>query len=390
MSAKNYENINWQQCNIKLFKLQYEILKAYRNGDFKGVLEKQHDLTRSFAARALAVRKVTSNKGRNTFGIDKVLLKTKAEKFNAIKSVKDLSTYKAQPVRRVYISKSNGKLRPLGIPTVKDRIVQTLFYFAIEPIAEETACKRSYGYRLHRSVHDNAAYLNLVLSSYTATRRYILKADIKAFFPSVNHNWLLDNIIMDKRILKEFLKAGYLENYVLNKSVEGFPQGSPVSSPLANLTLNGLEEYIGKDFLTTRYADDFVVLGKNPEELRNIALPRINYFLKTRGLKLDRDKTQIYGIQDGFDFLGFHFREYPDSNRAKGTKKGIFLVKPSAIKVKTFIKELIIIIKKHKNKSIYHLVLKLNQKLRGWAEHYRKVTSQKTFSTIHAHVWKAI
>ena len=388
--AKKYENINWKQCEIELFKLQSEILKAFRNGNPKDVLKAQHALTRSFAARALAVRKVTTNKGKNTYGIDKVVLKTNEEKFKAIHSAKDLSSYKAQPVRRVYIPKANGKLRPLGIPTVRDRIVQTLYYFAIDPMAEETACKRSYGFRLHRGLHDNAIYLKLVLGSYTSTRRYVLKADIEGFFPSVSHNWLLENVIMDKRILREFLEAGHFEDFVLHDTSEGFPQGSPVSPSLANLTLNGLEKYLGKEFLTTRYADDFIVAGKSPEELRNVALPKINSFLLERGLKLDLDKTRVFSIEEGFDFLGLNFREYSDIGRVKGTKKGIFLVKPSPIKVKTFVRELVVIIKEYKNRSSYDLVSKLNQKLRGWAEHYRKVTSQKAFSTIHYHVWKAL
>lgn len=363
--AKKYENINWKKCYVKLFNLQSEILKAFRTGDKENVLKAQHALVRSFAARALAVRKVTTNKGKNTLGVDKVLLRTNEEKLKAILDVKDLSSYEAQPVRRVYIPKANGKLRPLGIPTVKDRIVQTLFYFAIDPIAEETACKRSYGYRLHRGVHDNAVYLKLVLGSYTSTRRYVLKADIEGFFPSVNHDWLLKNVIMDKRILREFLKAGFLKDYVFQDTDEGFPQGSPVSPPLANLTLNGLEEYLGTEFLTTRYADDFIVAGKSPEELRNVALPKINTFLSERGLNLDLDKTRIFSIEEGFDFLGFHFREFPDKRRVKGTKKGIFLIKPSSTKVKTFVRDLVTIIKEYKNRSSYDLVMKLNQKLRG-------------------------
>lgn len=165
-----------------------------------------------------------------------------------------------------------------------------------------------------------------MLGSYTATRGHILKADIKGFFPSVNHDWLLKNVIMEKRILKAFLKAGYLKNCVTHVTGEEFPQGSPVSPPLANLTLNGLEKYFGKDFLTTRYVDDFIVAGKSLEELKNSALPKIRSFLSERGLNLDSDKTSMYSIEQGFDFLGLNFREYPDSNGVKGTNKSIFLI----------------------------------------------------------------
>lgn len=156
-----------------------------------------------------------------------------------------------------------------------------------------------------------------------------------------------------------------------------FRKVAPSFCSLANLTLNGLEKHTGKVFLTTRYADDFVVAGKSPEELRNIDLPRINDFLKTRGLELDLEKTQIYGIDENFDFLGFNFQEYLDSSKVKETKKSIFLVKPSRIKMQTFVRELITVVKMNKNKSVYQLVLKLNQKLRRWVEHYLKVTSQK-------------
>lgn len=170
---------------------------------------------------------------------------------------------------------------------------------------------------------------------------------------------------MDRRILREFLEAGHFEDFIFYDTLEGFPQESPVSPSLANLTLNGLEKHLGKEFLTTRYADDFIVAGKSPEELRNVASPKINSFLLERGFKLDPDKTRIFSIEEGFDFLGLNFKEYPDIRRIKGTKKGVFLVKPSPTKVKTFIRELIVSIKEYKNRSSYDLVSKLNQKLRG-------------------------
>ena len=169
---------------------------------------------------------------------------------------------------------------------------------------------------------------------------------------------------------------------------EGFPQGSPISPSLANLALNNLQESIGKEFLSTRYADDFIVLGKNKKELEEIALPRIKKFLEVRGLKLSLEKTYITDISKGFDFLGYNFREYPDKNRIKGIKQGIFLVKPSHKKVKDFKRDLSLTVRKYRKASMYLLIQTLNQKLRGWSEHYRTVTSQKMFSSISYHLWQ--
>ena len=274
-----------------------------------------------------------------------------------------------------------------------DRTVQTLYLFTIDPIAEETACQHSYGYRLHRSVKDCAVYLWIVSASPTANRRYILEADIKGFFPSVSHNWLLENVPMDKRILKEFLKVGFMDESLFHRTLEGFPQGSPISPPLANLALNGLEDILRKrDFLITRYADDFVVLGKSKEELSNIAKVLIAEFLAERGLELHPEKTGICSIEDGYNFLGYRFREYFDKGRRKDNKLGAFIVTPSPEpeKVKAFCKELRALIKNYKEKSLYELTRKLNKKLRGWAEHYRTVTSQKAFNTVNYHVWNAL
>lgn len=364
--AKNYDNINWKQCNTDLERLQFKILEAYKKNCKHGeILKAQKELVQSFAARSLAVRKVTSNDGKNTAGIDGVVYLTKKEKFEAIRALRDLGDYKTQHVRRVYTPKANGKFRPLGIPTMYCRMVQTLYYFALDPIAEETSDSRSYGFRFFRGVNDNASYLKLVLGSYKATRRYILDADIENFFPSVCHKWLLNNVIMNKKVLNEFLKAGFLDENSFNRTSEGFPQRSPISPTLANLTLTGLEKHIGKEFLTTRYADDFVVLGKSKEELEQMAKPRIAEFLTIRGLRLSKEKTTVTDVASGFDCLGYNFREYLDKSRAKGTKKGILLVKPSHSKVVAFRGDLSKTVRSHRKRPIHALIQKLNEKLRG-------------------------
>jgi RNA-directed DNA polymerase len=393
--ADRYRDIDWKRCSYSLQEKQAEIVWAYKKEkNLTKIFELQHSLVRSFAARALAVKKVTSNKGKSTPGIDNAIWSTDDDKWSAISSLRDLSRYKAKPVRRVYIPKSDGSLRPLGIPTMFDRTVQTLWYFALSPIAEETADKRSYGFRPYRSPHDCATYLRLVAGSYTATRRYVLDADIKAFFDSVSHEWLLSNIPMDKRILGEFLKAGFISKDFFEETPEGFPQGAVISPTIANMTLDGLEDTLGKEFLLTRYADDFVILGKTKNSLSKEALPAVNEFLKQRGLQLNLNKTKIVSIDEGFEFLGFFFREYPDSNRKKGTKQGIFLVKPSPDKVKKFKKKLSEIVKDHKHKHPTMLIIKLNQVLRGWSEYYRVVTSTKCSNSISKHlfliIWKML
>ena len=230
--------------------------------------------------------------------------------------------------------------------------------------------------------------LNLICSSYTATRRYVLDADIEQFFTTVSHQWLLDNIPLNKRILKEFLQAGFCEDLKFHVTNEGFLQGSPISPALANMSLNGLQNWLGDEFLFVRYADDFLVLGKNEQDLKSKALTKIREFLEPRGLRLNLEKTKIRDFSQGFDYLIFNFREYPDPARIKKTKRTIFLIKLSSKNVSRFKRELSKVVKEHRKLPINVPIQVLNRKLRGCTEHYRTVTSQKTFSSISYHLWK--
>jgi len=316
-------------------------------------------------------------------GVDNVLWNSDKLAFEAIDHLRNLQNYKAQPVRRVFIPKPKGGKRALGIPTMFDRAVQTLYAMALLPIAEVSADTRSYGYRPLLGAKDAMVYLHLNLSSYTNTRRWVLEADIEKFFDRISHNWLLDNIPLPRRMLKEFLASGIMTNGEFEESIMGTPQGGVISPIIANMCLDGLQKLLEeKGFKMARYADDFVVLGKSSEDLQNIATPLIDNFLSIRGVNLSKEKTKITSIVDGFDFLGFHIREYPDPRRRKGTKLGICLITPQRSKVLSVSRRAKQIILDHQRLPLDVLIVKLNYLLRGWAEYFRMSTCRKAFSRI--------
>jgi len=386
-----YDEIDWISAHRAVFLMQQEIAVAYNLNDKKLVHKLQERLVRSFASRAISVRRVATNSGNKTSGVDNVIWNTKEKTMLAINELKDLRHYIAKPVRRVFIPKKDRKLRPLGIPTMFDRAVQALYALSLAPIAECIADTRSYGFRPYHGVHDAAIYIKLVLGSYTNNKRYILEGDISKFFDKISHDWFLENIPMDKRILTQFLKAGFMEGKQLHLTTEGIPQGGVISPMIANMALDGLELLMQKNgFIAVRYADDFVVFGETEDSLRFVAMPLIETFLSIRGLQLNVTKTLVTSMVEGFDFLGFNFREYADISRVIGTKKGIFLVKPtskSVINIRAKIKNTI---RDYRNKPMYMLVTKLNQVIRGWAEHYRTVTSKKIFTSTGAYVWNTM
>lgn len=187
-------DVDWKYSNQKVKQLQNEIAVAYNSGNLDLVKAKQNQLVSTFAAKAIAVRIVTSNKGKDTSGVDQILWDSPDKKFNAIKELVNLSAYKANPVKRVYIPKANGKMRPLGIPTMYDRAIQTLWKLALEPIAECTGDQHSYGYRPYRSTQDVAQILWLMLSKERRPM-WVLEADIKGFFDNIHHEWIIEKKI---------------------------------------------------------------------------------------------------------------------------------------------------------------------------------------------------
>lgn len=389
----NWESINWETASAYVRKLQMRIVKAQKEGHISKVKSLQWLLTHSFYAKALAVRRVTSNRGKNTPGVDHELWKTPQAKFKAIAKL-NRRGYQPQPLRRVYIPKKNGKMRPLSMPTMTDRAMQTLYKFALEPIAETYADPNSYGFRVGRGTHDAIEQCFTDLNKGKSPE-WILEGDIKGCFDHISHEWLMENIPMDTQILGKWLKSGFVETGRIFPTEEGTPQGGAISPTLMNMTLDGLERILRERFPArrkvngetvfdkvnfVRYADDFIVTGTNPEILRNEVMPLIGTFLKERGLQLSEEKTLITHINDGFDFLGQNVRKY----------NGKLLIKPSKASIKAFLKKVRDIIKENKSTKQETLIRKLNPVIRGWVNYHRHVVSSETFSWIDHQIYKSL
>lgn len=380
----SWKDIDFSKCERKVRKLQVRIAKAQKERRYNKVKALQHLLVTSHEAKVLAVRKVTSNKGKRTAGVDHVKWDTDAKKIKAVSSLKRRG-YKALPLKRVNIPKSNGKMRPLGIPTMKDRAMQALYLMALEPVTETEADANSYGFRRYRSTADAIDALHRWLSR-DCSPQWILEGDIKGCFDHISHEWLLDNVRIDRQILEKWLKSGAVFNKLLQPTTEGTPQGGIISPTLANATLDGMEKmlkerykarYVGGKLYhpkvnIVRYADDFIVTADKRETLEEIKAMLID-FLGKRGLTLSEEKTLITHIDVGFDFLGFNVRKH----------KGTLLIKPSKKSQKRLTEKLHeVIFKRNKAVKQQDLIEQLNPVLRGWGNYYSHVVSKEVFSRI--------
>lgn len=380
---QNWHAIDWHLVERFVRTTQQRIAKATQEKDWRRVKALQRSLNHSFSARALAVRRVTENQGKRTAGVDRQLWDSPALKWAAIGRLKQQRGYRAKPLRRVYIPKSNGKERPLGIPTMFDRAMQALHLLSLEPVAETTSDPNSYGFRKHRSTADAMGQI-FVSTAQKGAAPWVLEADIEGCFDHINHEWLVRHVPMNKTILRKWLKAGVVHQGRLSPTEEGTPQGGIISPTLANMCLNGLETelklHLGAKLRKSkvkelkvhviRYADDFVVTGNSQELLHNEVRPWIEAFLAQRGLRLSLEKTKVVHMDEGFDFLGWNFRKY----------KGKLLIKPSKKNVQAFYRKVRAIVKTHLSVKQEDLIAKLNPVLRGWAQYHQPVVAKEAFN----------
>jgi len=382
--------IEWQKAHRIVRRLQARIVQATQQGRWGKVHALQHLLTHSFSGKVLAVRRVTENQGKNTPGVDRVHWNTPAKKTAAIHTLRQRG-YHPQPLRRVYVPKgTGGKMRPLGIPTMTDRAMQTLYLLALDPVAEVLADANSYGFRVARSPADAIAQCFTVLGNRFAPQ-WILEGDLRDCCDRNSHEWLLAHVPLDKAMLRKWLKAGYLEKQILHPTEKGSPQGGPISPVLANLALNGLETLLRDHFPQShqkshtkvnlvRFADDFIITGDSKELLEQEVTPLVETFLRDRGLELAAEKTVVTHIEKGFDFLGQNVRKYD----------GKILIKPSKKNVKTFLEKVRALLKANRQAKIGNLILQLNPLIRGWAQYHRHVVSKETFAAVDAAIFRMV
>ena len=386
--ALDWHAIDWRKVYRTVRRLQVRIVKAVQEGSWHKVKALVYLLTHSYSGRALAILRVVSNSGATTPGVDGILWNTPESKSAAFNTLRRHG-YQPQPLRRVYIPKSNGKLRPLGIPTLTDRAMQALYLLGLDPIVETQADPNSYGFRRERACADALEQCHIQLSGRSRPE-WILEGDIKSCFDRISHDWLLTHVPMDRVMLRSWLKAGFLEKDVFFATTDGTPQGGIISPALANRTLDGLEGRLAERFGATagrrrrhkvhlvRYADDFIITGTSKKLLRDEVRPLVAHFLKERGLELSHEKTTITHIENGFDFLGQNVRRY-------GVK---ILSKPSRKNVRTFLTRIRDMISEQGGSATAgELIVQLNRQIVGWSLYHRHAASKRTFTQVDRRIF---
>lgn len=333
-SMDGWNTLPWTRIQRQVCKLQKRIDRATRRHDVRTVRKLQRLLLHSWSARLLAVRQVAQDhRGKRTAGVDGVKSFTPPQRLALAQSLTLDGT--TTPVRRVWIPKPGSTdQRPLGIPTMADRARPTLVKSALEPEWEARFEPNSYGFRPGRSCHDAIA---AIFTAIGQKAKYVLDADIEKCFDRIAHDALLAKLAPSpslRRQLRAWLKAGVLDHGALFPTETGTMQGSPLSPLLANVTLHGLETAITQAFPhrdrqhgpppnVVVYADDLVILHQDPSVIEHCQ-HLISEWLRPLGLTLKPSKTRITHTlkpkdgQPGFDFLGFHIRQYPVGHTTSG------------------------------------------------------------------------
>ncbi|MEJ3748648.1 group II intron reverse transcriptase/maturase [Actinomycetes bacterium KLBMP 9797] len=320
-------------------------------------------------------------------------------------------TFQPLPARQRAIPKAGGKIRYLGIATIRDRVAQASVKLVLEPIFEADFLPCSYGFRPGRRTHDAVAEVH-----HFASRSYewVVEGDIKACFDEISHSALMDRVrrrVGDKRVLalvKAFLKAGILtEEGTLVDTSAGTPQGSILSPLLSNVALSVLDEHIARapggpgaspyqrakrrrqglpNYRLSRYADDWCLTVSGTRAHAEVLRDEIAEVLTGMGLRLSPEKTLITHIDEGLDFLGWRIQRH----RKRGTGKQYVYVYPAKKTLVAITAKVKTICRKNTNQPLELLLIQLNRMLRGWTSHFKHGCSNATFSYLRSYLWAEI
>jgi len=392
----DWGSIDWPEVEDEVRRLRQRIFTASQAGDLARVRNLQKLMLRSRANALISVRRVTElNAGRKTAGVDGMVVVTAPGKAALADRVRRRGPAEAvRPVKRVYISKANGKRRPLGIPVIVDRVRQAQVVNALEPEWEARFEPKSYGFRPGRGCHDAIEAIYKVARGPNPSRRWVLDADLAAAFDRIDHGHLLDQLgsFPAREQVGQWLKAGVVEQGRFAPTEEGTPQGGVISPVLLNVALHGMEQAGGVRYQLNgvhagelrrdapaliRYADDLVALCSSREQAEQVKA-RLAEWLAPRGLVFNEDKTHIVNLDEGFDFLGFTVRR----------QSGKLLIKPSKAALRRHRRRLRDEMRSLRGANAVTVLQRLTPIVRGWAAYYRTVVSSELFSALDRHLWK--
>lgn len=408
-TRRTYEELftaeNIRNCQEYVSSMQKRLDRAVANSDHKGIRRTFDILAkRSFAVRVLAVYNITQNKEAKTAGVDgewipKGTRGKDKDKMRAILLYFTHISKEPHKIKRTYINKSNGKKRPLGIPTLKDRIVQEILRIAIEPIAEYYFNDNSYGFRPKRSCHDAIKHIFSLLAK-SDRKQFIVEGDIKSCFDNIRHSHITDTLKKWKvpgyavDIIDRMLKAKIIDKDKLLTPEEGTLQGGVISPMLSNIALTSLDNFVAERFGTIqyhggkhyvspmiRYADDFIIACTTKQQAKQVKKEITDFLNNETGLTLSQEKTDITHITKGFNFLGFNIKKYRKTKHKKSSDYKL-IIRPQRESIIELLSKCKALIKNSHVRQQDDLIRDLNAILRGWGMYYRHVVSKIAFVKI--------